>query len=83
MERWGFSFEELRKLNDDITALSFPALGATGTVSREHAMGNTILGFAGFDRIFGFPGHDALELPTACSDDVNLWLRSKTGEERR
>jgi benzylsuccinate CoA-transferase BbsF subunit len=58
MQEWGFTYDDFKKVNDDIIMISMSSLGQTGPFARYHGLGFHLQGFAGFNQITGFPGRE-------------------------
>ena len=55
MQEWGFTYENFKKVNEDIIMISMSSLGQTGPFAHYHGLGFHLQGFAGFNQITGFP----------------------------
>lgn len=91
MERWGLSYEELRKTKPDIIMLSTSSQGQNGHFAKFSSLGIPLVGLIGFSQFLGWPDHGPLPFPMAYSDTVTprfaaaaliaaLIYRHKTGE---
>jgi len=71
MERWGLSYEELKRIKPDIIMVRSSNQGQTGPHASFAALGLSLTGLAGFPEVTGWPDRSPLPLPMAYSDFVS------------
>jgi crotonobetainyl-CoA:carnitine CoA-transferase CaiB-like acyl-CoA transferase len=91
MQKWGMTYEDLRRIKPDIIMLSMSGFGRTGPWKDYVSYGQTLQAWSGFTHLTGFPDTDPSGPASAYSDAVSgiagaqalllaLIHRAKTGE---
>ncbi len=70
MERWGFGYEEIRKIKPDIIMLRTSNQGQTGPLSRHPGLGPHLVGLSGFSHYSGWPDRDPIGFGMAYTDMI-------------
>jgi benzylsuccinate CoA-transferase BbsF subunit len=70
LENWGFSYEELKKINPGVILIRNSNQGQTGPAAKQPGLGNHINGLAGIVNMVGWPGKEPISLQVAYSDYV-------------
>jgi benzylsuccinate CoA-transferase BbsF subunit len=68
MNRWGLSFEELKKVKPDIIMLTMPVMGTTGPYLTYGATGNGVIAYGGINMGMGFPERAPIGMGPLYSD---------------
>lgn len=68
MERFGISYEDLRKFRPDVVMISMPMFGSTGPWSGYSGYGHVLQGAAGFSHLTGFNGEPPIGTGVAYTD---------------
>jgi benzylsuccinate CoA-transferase BbsF subunit len=68
MERWGLSYDDLKKIKPEIIMIRNSNQGITGPASTHPGLGNHINGLAGFVNYVGWPQQEPISLMVAYSD---------------
>jgi crotonobetainyl-CoA:carnitine CoA-transferase CaiB-like acyl-CoA transferase len=71
MERWGFSYEELKKVNPRIIMLSMPAAGQDGPLKKVRTYGLSLTSITGLDSLVGYVDGPPIPVENAYSDPFN------------
>jgi benzylsuccinate CoA-transferase BbsF subunit len=91
MDRLGFSYEELKRVKEDIILFSMPATGLYGPLKDVRTYGLSLTSTTGLDSLVGYAEGDILPVENAFSDPYNgifgafailtaLAHRNRTGE---
>ena len=74
LERMGFGYDVLRRLNPRIVLLNMPGCGRTGPWANRGTLGGNIMGASGLNSITGFPGRPPYGLGCAYPDFTSPYL---------
>ena len=69
MEKWGLSYEELKKLRPDIIMLRQSGYGSWGPYTRLPAFGMVLVPIAGLPNFIGWPGKEPLPVGVSAYSD--------------
>jgi benzylsuccinate CoA-transferase BbsF subunit len=69
-EKWGLSYEDVRKINPKIIMVSSSMLGETGPYAMQRGVGEQLCGLAGLTYITGWPDRVPAGVPNAYPDFV-------------
>lgn len=70
MERWGLSYEEIKKIKPDIIMLRSSNQGQTGPHAKQPGFGQQLVGFSGFSFYSGWPDRDPISYGMAYNDII-------------
>lgn len=74
MEKWGFSYEDLKKRKPDIIMLRTSNQGQTGPYRRLPGVGNGLNGLIGLVHFTGWPGRPPTNLALAYTDYITCFF---------
>ena len=78
MERLGFTYDVLSKLNPRFTMISVAGLGQTGPWREYRGLGYSFESFYGFNSIIGYPDMDADGVPITAPSDASTGVTIAT-----
>ncbi|MBI4288129.1 MAG: CoA transferase [Chloroflexi bacterium] len=74
MERWGLSYEEVKKVKPDIIMFRHSIMGQTGPLAHHPGFGWNANGLAGFNHTTGWPDREATGPSVPYPDFVAPWF---------
>jgi len=70
MEKWGLSYEEIKKIRPDVIMLRTSNQGQTGPLSQQPGLGPHLVGLSGFSYYSGWPDRDPIGFGMAYTDMI-------------
>jgi benzylsuccinate CoA-transferase BbsF subunit len=74
LERMGFGYEELRKINPAVILVSLPGCGSRGPWAERGTLGGVLMAASGLNDISGFEGRPPYGIATAFPDFTSPYL---------
>jgi benzylsuccinate CoA-transferase BbsF subunit len=70
MEKWGWSYEEIKKIRSDIIMLRTSNQGQTGPLAQQPGLGPHLIGLSGLSYYSGWPDRDPIGFGMAYTDMI-------------
>lgn len=70
MEKWGLSYEDIKKVKPDIIMLRTSNQGQTGPFAKQPGLGPHLVGLSGFSHYTGWPDRDPIAFGMAYTDMI-------------
>jgi len=74
LEKWGLSYEDVRKVKPDVIMISFTMQGQTGPNCRQPTFGAFFQSLVGFTNLVGWPDEPPMPPVGAYPDFIGPWL---------